>query len=62
MHKLKAEEALEATAASVHPFLEASDQRERTFKLTQVAGLVEAPRKPTKADLGSIGIKVIEQE
>jgi hypothetical protein len=42
--------------------MEASDQRDRVRRLELLAELAQAPRKATKADLGSIGIQVIEQE
>jgi hypothetical protein len=53
-----AEEDLLARAAAVHPHLAADDQRAVISRLTSQAGVTEAPRKPTKADLASIGLKV----
>jgi len=58
MPRLAAEEELLARAAAVHPYLDAQDQRRHIARLSKAAGLDEAPRKATKADIASLGIKV----
>lgn len=58
MPRLAAEEELLARAAAVHPYLDAKDQRSHIARLSKAAGIDEAPRKATKADIASLGIKV----
>lgn len=58
MPRLAAEEELLARAAAVHPHLETKDQQSHITRLSRAAGIDEAPRKASRADIASLGIKV----
>lgn len=62
MPKLAAEEELLARASAVHPHLESKDQVRHVARLAQVAGVAEPVRKPSRADLASIGIRDVTGE
>lgn len=62
MPKLAAEEELLARAAASHPHLEGKEQARHIGRLATAAGLGEPVRRPTRADLASIGIKDVTGE
>jgi hypothetical protein len=60
--RLAAEEELLARAAASHPHLEGKDQSRHIARLAQAAGVAEPARKPSRADLASIGIRDVTGE
>lgn len=60
--RLQAEEQLARLNAASAPYMEPHDRRSYVRGLEAQTGRQEAPRKATRADLQSLGIRVQTQE